>query len=222
MVGGRHAPSVLDWLLAVALVIVAFLEAASGAFPGPIAVAAVVLLAATLPVAFRRVAPLPAIAINAAVSLPYVIAYAAHFAGGSVANAATEFLLIYSVGRHTDRRGLLAGAVFALLLIAEPGIGGRSAGPSDWVFNLIVGGGALGLGVALRAQVQRSISLAVGAERVRSEQGAMTQAAVHEERERIASELHNVVAHNVGLIVLQAGGARSMLDTDPDRARRPG
>jgi signal transduction histidine kinase len=216
---GPRAPSVFDWLVAVALVIVAFIEAASGAFPGPVAVAAVVLFAATLPVAFRRVAPLPAIAVSAAVSLPYVIVYAAHFAGGSVASAATESLLIYSVGRHTEKRGLLVGAAFGLLLIVEPGIGGRQAGLSDWAFNLIFGGGALGLGVALRAQVQRSISLAVAADRAQREQGATAQTAVREERARIARELHDVVAHNVGLIVLQAGGARSVLGTDPERAR---
>jgi signal transduction histidine kinase len=223
MVGGRRAPSVLDWLVAVALMIVAFLEAASGSFPGPIAVAAALELAVILPVAFRRVAPLRAIAIGAAivfgaaVFLPDVPVYRV---GNSVANAATQFLLIYSVGRHTDRRGLLVGAVFGgLLIVGEYAFGGRPSGPSDWAATLVFGGGALGLGVALRVQVQRSISLAVAAERAGSEQGAMAQTAVHEERARIASELHDVVAHNVGLIVLQAGGARSVLVTDSDRAR---
>jgi signal transduction histidine kinase len=223
MVGGRHAPSVLDWLVALALVIVAFVEAAGGAFPGPAWVAAALELALILPVAFRRVAPLRAIAISAAivfgaaVLLPDVPVYRE---GNSVANAATQFLFIYSIGRHTDKRGLLVGTVFGLLLIVGGyAFGGRPSGPSDWAAALILCGGALGLGVALRAQVQRSISLAVAAERAQSEQAAAARTAVLEEREHIANELHDVVAHNVGLIVLQAGGARSVLDTDPDRAR---
>jgi signal transduction histidine kinase len=218
-VGGRHAPSVLDWLLAAGLVVVALVEAMGGVYPGPVALAAVVLVATTLPTAFRRVAPLPAVAVCVAISLPYVLVYAGQFAGGSVANAATEMLLIYSVGRHTRGRGLVVGAVLALLLSLEPAIGGRLASLSDWAFNLIFGGAALALGMALRVQVQRSISLAVAAERARGEQGATAHAAVLEEREHIARELHDVVAHNMGLIVLQAGGARSVLDTDRDRAR---
>ena len=215
MVGERRAPSALDWLVAFALGIIALLELQSGVFPGPVGVAAAAQLAAIVPVAFRRVAPLAAIAISTAAILTSGVAYGLN---NSAADVATLLLLVYSVGRHTEGRRLLTGALFALLFAAEPSIAGQTE-PSEWVVNFIIAGGTLGLGVALRVQTERSIALAVAADRARRMQEATAQAAVHEERARIARELHDVVAHNVGLIVLQAGGARSVLTTNPERAR---
>jgi hypothetical protein len=163
---GRRAPSILDWLVTLALVVIAFLEIASGAFPGPVAVAAAFQVASTLPVAFRRLVPLPAITISVVVSLPYVLAYGA---GNSLAGAVTLLLLVYSVGRHLEGRGLLAGTAMGLLMIVELGIGGRLATPEDWIYVLLIYGAALVFGVALRAQVERSISLALAADRAQRE-----------------------------------------------------
>ena len=42
-----------------------------------------------------------------------------------------------------------------------------------------------------------------------------------EERARIARELHDVIAHSVSVIGLQAGAPQRMLDRDPERAREP-
>ena len=51
------------------------------------------------------------------------------------------------------------------------------------------------------------------------EQRQRERVAVGEERARIARELHDVVAHSVGVMVVQAQGARRLLDRDPERAR---
>ena len=201
-VAGRRAPSVLDWLVTLGLVIIGLLEIASGLFPGPVAIAAGFLVASTLPVAYRHIAPLTAITASVVASVPYVLAFGA---GNSLAGAVTLLLLVWSVGRQLTGRAFVAGTAMGLLMIFELGIGGRLVTIEDWVYVLLIYGSALGLGVALRVQTERWIALAVVADRAQREQEAMAQVAVQEERARIARELHDVVAHNVGLIVLQAG-----------------
>jgi len=66
---------------------------------------------------------------------------------------------------------------------------------------------------AARAQIDRE-----HAERLDATRELSAQTAAHEERTRIARELHDVIAHSVSLMVIQAGGARLVMDTEPDRA----
>ncbi|MGK5551146.1 sensor histidine kinase [Actinomadura kijaniata] len=76
------------------------------------------------------------------------------------------------------------------------------------------------LGLHMRTRRAYLRSLEERAERLERERGNELQVARAAERARIARELHDVVAHNVSVIVVQADGAAFTLDTDPDRARK--
>ena len=66
-----------------------------------------------------------------------------------------------------------------------------------------------------RAQVEMIEERALRAERERDEQARL---AVREERSRIAREMHDIVAHSVSVMVVQAGAARRLVDRDPQAA----
>jgi signal transduction histidine kinase len=80
---------------------------------------------------------------------------------------------------------------------------------ADWA-GFLFSGGLVALSPWLAGRVARSRTLRAA---------ALERAAASEERQRIARELHDVVAHGVVLMVLQAQGARRILDQDPERVR---
>jgi signal transduction histidine kinase len=132
-------------------------------------------------------------------------------------------LALYSLGAHATLRQALAGlAIFAgwavLLTARDPAVtGGGEAARSLFYFACLLPAWAVGLLVRNpRLRALEWETRATRAERLRRE---LERDALAAERTRIARELHDIVAHSVSLVVLQAEAGDSRLDTDPDAAR---
>jgi signal transduction histidine kinase len=132
-----------------------------------------------------------------------------------------QVFIVYSTASNTEgRRTYLAGGVFvALQLIAyAPTLpGSLSQAFGEWVFYAI----AWVLGKTLRGRIQRTDRAEARTAELEAQREQQIQVAVADERARIARELHDVVAHSVSLMVLQAGAARQALDRNPEKAREP-
>ncbi|WP_137988636.1 sensor histidine kinase [Streptomyces vilmorinianum] len=76
------------------------------------------------------------------------------------------------------------------------------------------------LGDSLRTRRAYFAQLEERASRLEQEREAQAKVAVAAERARIARELHDVVAHNVSVMVVQADGAAYVLDASPDQAKQ--
>jgi signal transduction histidine kinase len=90
--------------------------------------------------------------------------------------------------------------------------------PADLISEGVLMATAWILGDNLRTRRAYTASVEERAARLEQEQLDSASRAVNEERARIARELHDVVAHSVSVMVVQAGAARRVMDRDPDRA----
>ena len=157
--------------------------------------------ATTLPLIWRRRFPLAAYAVQ-------LLAALATLEPPALGILLALFLGLYSAGAYSSRAlpALAASMALALvLLILFPGA--RAPLPA-WGLQVVVGVGVWLAGVAIRErsrQLERERELAA-------------RVAVADERARIARELHDVIAHSVSVMVVQAGAARRLLDRQPERA----
>jgi signal transduction histidine kinase len=87
------------------------------------------------------------------------------------------------------------------------------------VFAVFVALGTWSVGDVVRQRLRRAERVVDAAQELVAEREAAHAAALVDERARIAHELHDVIAHSVSVMGVQAGAARTMIDSDPDAAR---
>ena len=127
---------------------------------------------------------------------------------------------LYSVARYGDPRQRLLGAVAGAgtLLYFDlrvPELGD----PSEIAFHWMVSAVAFGLGFFVSSFERRALAEADRAVRAEATSRAQALQAVSDERARIARELHDIVAHSMSVMVVQAGAAEKAID-DPDYVRK--
>ena len=167
------------------------------------------VLAATLPYYARRLAPLPVFAVSqTAIAAIFVLGYD----GGAL-----PFVLgvgTYTVGAYRPLPEVVLAAAlqngtFVVMLLADsPGFG-----VAEYVSSVPLYAATMFVGWTMRSRRLRSDAL-------EREQGQASRRAAADERLRIAQELHDVVAHSLGVIAVQAGVGMHVIDTDPAEARR--
>jgi signal transduction histidine kinase len=124
----------------------------------------------------------------------------------------------YSAGAHLERRLALRGLALVLLSLTTVVL---IFDPSDWFFPITIFGLVPWLaGRTIRNQTMLARELAEKAELAEHARDEEERRAIVRERSRIARELHDVLAHNLSVMVVQAGGARRIVAKRPDQARQ--
>jgi signal transduction histidine kinase len=233
----RRYPLAADTLLAVALAAAALvslaatydeLPATGSPFSHGWTVAVVVsMLALTLPLAWRRRFPFSVAVVVVGAFL--VARIVVHVPEANVSLLAA-WLMIYSVAVHGQRRFRTPVLIVCYIAIVAElvreyffasyanGYGPLLARFFNLFYNMLVIALPWLLGAAIWSLRDRQRKLADQTIELQAEREENASQAVFAERVRIARELHDVVAHHVSVIGVQAAAARRVMDRQPARA----
>jgi signal transduction histidine kinase len=212
------SPSRLDLFLAVAVAVglSGYTWANAGASP---ATAAGTVLGAVMGVGIwmRRRAPVAAgVTVVGAGGLYELVVEQA-----GVVLLAPALLAFYSIGAYAPlpRAAVGLGLAYTLTFLGDVN---ESRSLSEWIENVVFAGLVAGSvwagGVAVGVSRSRTAQLADLAAQLEREREEKARLAVAAERARIARELHDVVAHAISVIAVQAGSGRHTLKNDPAAA----
>lgn len=215
----KGGPLSIDGIAALLVLAIGELELAlSDNIEGEAWINAVAVAGVALPLAWRRAYPM----LVTPVILGFLIWQEA--AGGDVLENSVVVLVAvplaaYSMGANLERARAITGLVISLVLAWVLVIVSMDRDLDDFVTSLIVVGGPFLVGRIVNARVALNKELREKAARLERDREESAKLAVAEERARIAREMHDVVTHNVSVMVVQASAARRMLDHNPERAR---
>jgi signal transduction histidine kinase len=195
-------PRAIDAVLALGLTAWALAESRTLSSPGR----ALVLLAMTIAIAWRRRAPGAVLVVEIAglAILPRDL---------GPPQAIALLIAAFSAALYSDRRALVAALLLAAAVIASARAGALVV--AHWLLPFLLFGLVWLAASALRRRELRAEASDARADRLERER----EAALRAERARIARELHDVVTHSVSVMVLQTGAARQILSKDEPRSQ---
>lgn len=179
----------------------------------------ILLIPALAPVAimpFRRRWPLAAVGVGLAGVV--IVAAAGSISPSALLAVAVACFAVFD--RRGRRAGLLSLAVSVVVAFLAVGwaLDGDLFDATALQFILIIVLGAA-LGDTARSRREFAVAMTERAERAERSRDDEARRRVAEDRVRIARDLHDVVAHQIAVISLNAGVASSALETRPERAR---
>jgi signal transduction histidine kinase len=217
MIGSR--PSRVDLLVAAAVLLVAVLEVTLVDKIAPKAAAYPCEIVLAIALLWRRAAPL---AVLSVVGIVQVVEAAAGVPlQQPVVPLLASVIAIYALITGAGPIRSLVGAVIGLTAVGVETVLQRK-GFGNFAFAAVFIAGAILVGRTVAHRTRQTVHLqhrAATLERTAQAHARAAAEAAQRERARIARELHDIIAHSLSVIVVQAGAAEQVMAKDPHRAR---
>jgi signal transduction histidine kinase len=173
----------------------------------------------TLPLVARRRWPLAVLAVTATAVALALIVLPLNGGPGGLGLAVALYTVASRVERRVSLRlAVLIASVNALILLVSALLGRPNSWPTLFIATAFVFA-SWSLGDNIRTRRAYLAGLEERARRLEQEKEENIRRATQDERTRIARELHDVIAHHVSAIAVQAGAGAEIVERDPQRAR---